>query len=64
MWDYFLHDQARSRMYRWGEDGIVGICDRHCAITFAVTLWNGKDAILKERLFELTGPEGGLCRGL
>lgn len=63
-WDYFLHDHARSRTYRWGEDGIAGICDRHCAIAFAVTLWNGKDAILKERLFGLTGPEGGLCRGL
>ena len=57
-WDYFPHDHARSRTYRWGEDGIAGICDRHCAIAFAVTLWNGKDPILKERLFGLTGPEG------
>lgn len=57
-WDYFPHDHARSRVYRWGEDGIAGICDKHCAIAFAVTLWNGKDPILKERLFGLTGPEG------
>lgn len=57
-WDYFPHDHARSRVYRWGEDGIAGISDRHCAICFAVTMWNGKDPILKERLFGLTGPEG------
>ena len=57
-WDYFPHDHARSRTYRWGEDGIAGISDSHCAIAFAVTLWNGKDPILKERLFGLTGPEG------
>lgn len=57
-WDYFPHDHARSRVYRWGEDGIAGISDRHCAIAFGVTLWNGKDPILKERLFGLTGPEG------
>ena len=57
-WDYFPHDHARSRVYRWGEDGIAGISDRHCAICFAVALWNGKDPILKERLFGLTGPEG------
>lgn len=57
-WDYFPHDHARSRVYRWGEDGIAGISDRHCAIAFGITLWNGKDPILKERLFGLTGPEG------
>ena len=57
-WDYLPHDHARSRVYRWGEDGIAGISDKHCAIAFAVTLWNGKDPILKERLFGLAGPEG------
>lgn len=57
-WDYFPHDHARSRVYRWGEDGIAGISDRHCAICFGITLWNGNDPILKERLFGLTGPEG------
>src|SRR5712692_10624123 len=57
-WDYFPHDQARSRAYRWGEDGIGGICDRHQFICFALTLWNGRDPILKERLFGLAGPEG------
>ena len=57
-WDYFPHDHARSRVYRWGEDGIAGISDRHCAICFAITLWNGNDEILKERIFGLTGPEG------
>ncbi|MBX2815139.1 MAG: glucosidase, partial [Saprospiraceae bacterium] len=57
-WTYFTHDQARSRTYRWGEDGIAGICDRHCAICFAPTFWNGHDPILKERLFGLGGPEG------
>ena len=57
-WDYFPHDHARSRVYRWGEDGIAGITDRHNAICFAVALWNGKDPILKERLFGLTGPQG------
>jgi len=57
-WDYFPHDHARSRVYRWGEDGIAGISDRHSAICFGVTLWNGKDPILKERLYGLTGPEG------
>ena len=57
-WDYFPHDHARSRVYRWGEDGIAGISDRHCAICFAITLWNGNDDILKERIFGLTGPEG------
>jgi hypothetical protein len=57
-WDYFPHDQARSRAYRWGEDGLLGICDRQARLCFALALWNGKDAILKERLFGLTGPEG------
>ena len=57
-WDYFPHDHARSRAYRWGEDGIAGICDRHQYICFALALWNGKDPILKERLFGLTGNEG------
>ena len=57
-WDYLPHDQARSRAYRWGEDGLGGICDRHQRICFAIALWNGNDPILKERLFGLTGREG------
>src|SRR5216684_7307933 len=57
-WDYFPHDQARSRAYRWGEDGLGGISDRHQKICFGIALWNGRDAILKERLFGLTGSEG------
>ena len=57
-WDYFPHDHARSRVYRWGEDGIAGICDRHQHICFALALWNEKDPILKERLFGLTNREG------
>src|ERR1700745_1389632 len=57
-WDYLPHDQARSKAYRWGEDGIAGICDRHQYICFALALWNGRDPILKERLFGLSGPEG------
>ncbi len=57
-WDYFPHDHARSRAYRWGEDGLAGICDNHQRLCFAVALWNGRDPILKERLFGLTGPEG------
>jgi mannosylglycerate hydrolase MGH1-like protein len=57
-WQYFPHDHARSRTYRWGEDGIAGICDRHQHICFALALWNEKDFILKERLFGLTNPEG------
>ncbi len=57
-WEYFPHDHARSRTYRWNEDGIAGICDRHQNICFAVALWNGNDPILKERLFGLTGNEG------
>ena len=57
-WDYFPHDHARSRAYRWGEDGLLGITDRQCRLCFALALWNGKDPILKERLFGLTGSEG------
>ncbi|MBD2328664.1 glucosidase [Alkalinema sp. FACHB-956] len=57
-WDYFSHDQARSRAYRWGEDGLLGISDNHQRLCFAIALWNGEDAILKERLFGLTGNEG------
>jgi len=57
-WDYFPHDHARSRAYRWNEDGIAGICDRHQKICFALAFWNGKDPILKERLFGLNGNEG------
>jgi len=57
-WDYFPHDQARSRAYRWGEDGIAGISDDQQRLCFAIALWNGKDPILKERLFGLTGNEG------
>jgi hypothetical protein len=57
-WDYFPHDHARSRVYRWGEDGIAGISDDMQRLCFAVALWNGKDPILKERLFGLTGSEG------
>ncbi|MBN8676101.1 MAG: glucosidase [Chitinophagales bacterium] len=57
-WDYFPHDHARSRVYRWGEDGIAGISDDMQRICFAIALWNGNDPILKERLFGLTGNEG------
>lgn len=57
-WDYFTHDQARSRAYRWGEDGIAGISDHEQQLCFALALWNGKDPILKERLFGLTNSEG------
>ncbi len=57
-WEYFPHDHARSRAYRWGEDGLAGISDRHQLICFGIALWNGKDPILKERLFGLTGNEG------
>jgi hypothetical protein len=57
-WEYFPHDHARSRAYRWNEDGIAGICDRHQSICFAVAMWNEHDPILKERLFGLTGNEG------
>src|SRR5947199_3056707 len=57
-WNYFPHDHALSRAYRWGEDGLLGITDRECRLCFALALWNGEDPILKERLFGLTGPEG------
>jgi hypothetical protein len=57
-WNYLPHDHARSRAYRWGEDGLMGITDRECRICFAVAMWNGRDPILKERLFGLSGPEG------
>jgi hypothetical protein len=57
-WDYFPHDHARSRAYRWGEDGLLGITDRECRLCFALALWNGKDPILKERLYGLTGSQG------
>ena len=48
-WEFFPHDHARSRAYRWGEDGLAGICDNHQRLCFALALWNGKDPILKER---------------
>ncbi len=57
-WDYFTHDQARSRAYRWGEDGIAGISDDRQRLCFAIALWNGRDPILKERMFGLTNSEG------
>jgi hypothetical protein len=57
-WDYFPHEHARSRVYRWNEDGLAGICDRNQILCFAIALWNGADSILKERLFGLTGPQG------
>src|SRR4030095_15467642 len=58
VWEYVPHDHARSRAYRWGEDGIGGLCDRHQYVCFALGVWNDKDQILKERLFGLTGNEG------
>jgi hypothetical protein len=57
-WEYFPHDHARSRAYRWNEDGLAGICDRHQFTCFSIALWNERDPILKERLFGLTGNEG------
>jgi hypothetical protein len=57
-WDYFSHDQARSRAYHWGEDGLAGISDDKQKLCFALALWNGQDPILKERLFGLTNSEG------
>jgi hypothetical protein len=57
-WGFFPHDHARSRAYRWGEDGLLGISDNHQRLCFALALWNGRDPILKERLYGLTGPEG------
>ena len=56
-WDYFTHDQARSRAYRWGEDGIGGLCDDKQRLCFALALWNERDPILKERLFGLTNSQ-------
>ena len=56
-WDYFTHDQARSRAYRWGEDGLAGLCDDKQQLCFALALWNERDPILKERLFGLTNSE-------
>ena len=57
-WNFFTHDHARSRAYRWGEDGIAGISDDKQGLCFSLALWNGKDPILKERLFGLTNSEG------
>jgi mannosylglycerate hydrolase MGH1-like protein len=57
-WEFLTHDMARSKAYRWGEDGIAGICDRYQLLVFALALWNGRDPILKERMFGLTGNEG------
>jgi hypothetical protein len=57
-WDYFSHDQSRSRAYRWGEDGLAGISDDKQQLCFAIAVWNGRDSILKERLFGLTNSEG------
>jgi hypothetical protein len=57
-WNYLPHDHARSRAYRWGEDGLLGIADRECRLCFALALWNGRDPILKERLFGLTNSQG------
>jgi hypothetical protein len=57
-WEYLSHDHARSKAYRWNEDGLAGMSDRHQFICFALALWNGRDPIVKERLFGLTGHEG------
>ncbi len=57
-WRYFTHEHAHARAYRWGEDGLLGITDRECRLCFAVALWNGRDPVLKERLFGLTNAEG------
>src|SRR5450755_3306645 len=57
-WNYFPHEHARSRAYRWGEDGLAGISDMYQNLCFSIALWNGKDPILKERLFGLTNQEG------
>ncbi len=57
-WDYLPHDHARSRAYRWNEDGIAGVCDRHQIVCLAMAFWNERDPILKERMFGLTGEEG------
>src|SRR5882757_2140247 len=57
-WSYFTHEHARSRAYRWGEDGLLGVTDRECRMCFALALWNERDPYLKERLFGLTNPQG------
>ncbi|HEV8247808.1 MAG TPA: hypothetical protein VGP93_18670, partial [Polyangiaceae bacterium] len=57
-WGYFPFEHAHLRTYRWGEDGLAGICDRHQYVCFALALWNGRDALLKERLFGVCGPDG------
>src|SRR6266480_5715461 len=57
-WDYFPHDHARSRAYRWNEDGLAGICDEPQILCLAFAFWNGRDPMLKERIFGLTNPEG------
>ena len=57
-WEYFPFEKAHQRAYRWGEDGLLGICDNHCRLCFSIGLWNGKDPILKERLYGLAGPLG------
>src|SRR6201985_837061 len=57
-WNYFPFEHAHARAYRWGEDGLGGICDRFGFLTFGVALWNGRDPVLKERLFGLTNGEG------
>ncbi|HEX5297470.1 MAG TPA: hypothetical protein VFW50_10815 [Streptosporangiaceae bacterium] len=57
-WESFPHDHARSRAYRWNEDGLAGLCDVNQVFCFALGLWNGADPIVKERIFGLTGPEG------
>ncbi len=57
-WDYFPFEHAHLRAYRWGEDGLLGYCDNHCRLCFSIGLWNGRDAILKERLYGLAGPLG------
>ena len=62
-WDYFTHDHARSRAYRWGEDGIAGFCDDRQLLCLSLALWNGQDPILKERLFGLTNAAGQPRRG-
>ena len=61
-WNYFSHDQARSRAYRWGEEGLAGISDDGQLLCFALALWNGQDPILKERLFGLTNEEGNQAK--
>ena len=63
-WNYFSHDQSRSRAYRWGEDGLAGISDDKQQLCFAIALWNGRDPILKERLFGLTNSEVTTARTL